>query len=1279
MTRFEKRVTAFLLAGLLCIPVTTVPSVSVNAEGNDSTVQQEEDSELVVQNEETEVQQDGTEDQDTVDTDAEDGQEVSFNEDAGNDLSDETLIPIADEQGEDQKINKNEEKQTEGLQEKNEQNVAVAQQSVQNNLSDEEMEEVTLGEDGEPVRMVTEIPESEESVRYLFRPEESGAYYIDLLGTGWFSVYKETESGYEEYIDGGSDSWEAYGSAVVEFEADNIYYIDLGYDYYGNAGTVNWKLGRPQEITQGSYETVISEPGERVHYQLTYEETNTYYIGLYQEADPCIYIQNGGSGSTFFSSGYEVLDEKYKCYIDVYYYSNYYMTGTIKWEVKEANPESVLEGETVHLQERNAIYKFIPQTDGIYRVSYDRVSVYDSLGKSQGGNLVNLTANKPYFIIIDLINEEEIDWNIKNLQEIIIEENEGIYTNPNDTVYYKFVPEVDGIYTVTGVNAIICDDIAGTGMYEENRAELIAGQVYYILPETDQTVNWSIKRSNEISIRVGEEIHTSSGNVDYYEFTSTEKGRYYISGLDDELYSIYALGMDDSWSYVFSETFADRTCYELIEDIPHYIVINNTEDVSWKLNFIKEIELQLGDNIYTKAEESVYYKFIPEENGVYSAIDSDGNIIYDFNKVLTAGETYYIILNNAEDVSWSLEPTEKIKLEIDQNYCALVGQSNYYEFTPQVSGYYLLKSGSEGRCKIYDSNWQEIDTTTEGAKIIYDFNNNEEFGANIYMEAGQTYYIDIHPEADEAEWCLRQAEKSDEYYYLPQSDGTVQIIRYIGESTVVDVPEVIDGKVVGSIGYGAFSENYEISSVILPCQLTELQQGAFCSCTNLQNVTLPEDSKLRVIGNEVFRSCWGLENINLPDTIERIGDQAFSGCSSLSSIDLGSTLMEIGSYTFSGCGLITVDIPDSVKDLGSGAFNDCNSLQEVILGNEVDGIPYGTFTNCEQLTAIDLPENITYIGRFAFASTGLKKIDIPDKVTDIEEAAFRHCRSLQEVKFGKSVTTVGNEAFMWCDLKEITFNDKLETIKRAAFVDNKNLESVAIPNTVTKIEYWAFEYCENLRNIDIPDSVEAIEHEAFDNTAWYDSQEDGVVYAGKVLYKYKGEAPEGTAITVENGTKGIAENAFAFQYGIKEINLPNTVTNIGEFAFYRCDLMTDIYIPGSVTEIGEYALGYFNNLEGTKVPDFTIYGVAGSAAQTYAEENGFTFVEVEPEYTLGDVDASGSVDIADLRMVLRSVCGKATLTADQKLAADVEKDDVVNIQDLRKILRFVCRKIDSLA
>lgn len=69
-----------------------------------------------------------------------------------------------------------------------------------------------------------------------------------------------------------------------------------------------------------------------------------------------------------------------------------------------------------------------------------------------------------------------------------------------------------------------------------------------------------------------------------------------------------------------------------------------------------------------------------------------------------------------------------------------------------------------------------------------------------------------------------------------------------------------------------------------------------------------------------------------------------------------------------------------------------------------------------------------------------------------------------------------------------------------------------------------------------------------------------------------------------------------------------------------------------------------------------------------------------PEYVLGDVNHDGNKDIADLRLILRAVCGKIQLTDQQKLAADVEKDDAnaVNISDLRKMLRFICGKIESL-
>ena len=71
-------------------------------------------------------------------------------------------------------------------------------------------------------------------------------------------------------------------------------------------------------------------------------------------------------------------------------------------------------------------------------------------------------------------------------------------------------------------------------------------------------------------------------------------------------------------------------------------------------------------------------------------------------------------------------------------------------------------------------------------------------------------------------------------------------------------------------------------------------------------------------------------------------------------------------------------------------------------------------------------------------------------------------------------------------------------------------------------------------------------------------------------------------------------------------------------------------------------------------------------------------VEAVGDVVRGDVDGNKTVDIADLRMVLRSVCGKVELTEQQKKAADVTDDSRVDIQDLRKILRYVCRKIDEL-
>jgi len=331
-------------------------------------------------------------------------------------------------------------------------------------------------------------------------------------------------------------------------------------------------------------------------------------------------------------------------------------------------------------------------------------------------------------------------------------------------------------------------------------------------------------------------------------------------------------------------------------------------------------------------------------------------------------------------------------------------------------------------------------------------------------------------------------------------------------------------------------------------------------------------------------------------------------------------------------------------------------------------------------------------------------------VTSIGEEAFYGCGSLKKAVIGNNLAYVAYSAFYSCALTEIMWGGKIEKIGKSAFAQNKNLTTVSIPNSVTEIEYGAFAGCENLSDIEIPDSVEAIGGFAFEsdinpgNTAWYDAQADGDVYAGKVYYKYKGEVPTDTVVTIKDGTKGIAGYAFYMQRNLKEVVIPDSVNNIGEAAFMDCISLKNVTIPDSVNNIGEVAfmgceslktvtipesvkvigreaLGYLSSKQyeqGYKVEGFTIRGVAGSAAEKYAKENGFTFEAMKPDYIKGDSDSDGKVTISDVRTTLRYVCQKVELNEEQKLAADVEKDGVINIKDLRKVLRFVCNKIEEL-
>ena len=170
-------------------------------------------------------------------------------------------------------------------------------------------------------------------------------------------------------------------------------------------------------------------------------------------------------------------------------------------------------------------------------------------------------------------------------------------------------------------------------------------------------------------------------------------------------------------------------------------------------------------------------------------------------------------------------------------------------------------------------------------------------------------------------------------------------------------------------------------------------------------------------------------------------------------------------------------------------------------------------------------------------------------------------------------------------------------------------------------------------------------------------------------------------VVIPDSVNNIGEAAFMDCISLKNVTIPDSVNNIGEVAFMGCESLKTVTIPESVKVIGREALGYLSSKQyeqGYKVEGFTIRGVAGSAAEKYAKENGFTFEAMKPDYIKGDSDSDGKVTISDVRTTLRYVCQKVELDEEQKLAADEEKDGVINIKDLRKVLRFVCNKIEEL-
>ena len=454
-------------------------------------------------------------------------------------------------------------------------------------------------------------------------------------------------------------------------------------------------------------------------------------------------------------------------------------------------------------------------------------------------------------------------------------------------------------------------------------------------------------------------------------------------------------------------------------------------------------------------------------------------------------------------------------------------------------------------------------------------------------------------------------------------DGTLEITEYVGNSATYVIPSEIDGKRVTQIGYDAFNDCTELTSITIPDGVTIIGNSAFSDCTSLETVTIP--NSVTQIYTRAFYDCTSLKEVTIPASVTDIGDEAFGYYYDRDSwkekkVDgfkinyvnntRGHWYAIKNGFTDGTCFVVN-ELDDGTAEITGYAGNSATCvIPDEIHGKKVTRIGNSAFKDRTELTSVTIPDGVTYIVDCAFfGCTSLETVTIPNSVINICSSAFYNCTSLKEVTIPASVTYIGDEAFGYYSDIDGSEIKKVDGFK-INYAKNTYGHYYATKNG------FSDEDCllTNELNDGTLEISKYVGNSATSATYVIPGEINGkkVTQIGDSAFTV---CTSLTSVTIPDGVTSIDEAAFWGCTSLTSVTIPDSVTSIKSKAFFNCTSLKSVTIPASVTNIniGDYALGYYEiyntdscEWEMYKVDGFKINYVKNTYGHMYAFKNGFT-------------------------------------------------------------------------